>query len=462
MTAQDPPAAPPPAAAGASVTATSQRLVTDLVRRCDHAATYLLIDGRLRCTAADSPFPVPDGVVPGAGAAGRAVTTGRTVACDLPDDDVEGHAPARVCAPVVVDGTPVGGVELASRSSLSAEAVARAEAAATELAGAVSRSGGSVAAPLGQRLARVAAEVAGAGDTERLVRVVLEGATVLTGRSTAALAAGSPDGRWRLSSATGSLAPAVSGWEPADVAALAAHVPVPASVHLSCRPDGPPELGFAAACGAACVSASPLVVAGELTGLLVLVDAGARQLDPVGAAAVEVLAALAAAGLRSAGLLADLADRARQALGAVRTVEDFRDDLTGFCVDAIRSGEVTRTCMRLRPYVAGTASAGTASAGTASAGTEPLGAGDRTVSALVEAVTGQLRHGDTLYRLDGSDLAVLLATGEPQSAGAVAARLARAARDAGAPVTLGWALVDGPPAAVVAATDRSLDDAARG
>lgn len=443
MTAQDLPATP--ATAGASVTALSHRLVADLVRRWDHAVAYLLLDGRLRCTAAAGPFPVPDGVAPGLDAAGRAVASCRTVV-----DDPESTGPAlwRVCAPVVVDGAGLGVVEVAGRSPLPAEAVADAESAAGELVGAMTRPGASAAAPLGQRLARLAVEVARARDAERLVRDVLEGATALSGRPSAALAVVSPGGRWRLHSATGPLAQTISGWSTGDVLALARQLPVSGSVHLSGRPDGPAGLGFLPASGVACASVHPLVVGGALTGLLVVADAELRPQDPVASAAVEVLAALAAAGLRSAALLADLADRAREALTGVRTVEDFRDDLIETCIDAIRSGEVTHTCMRLRLDAAG-----------AVAVDAPA---DPTTGLLVEALTGQLRHGDRLYRLDASDFAILLATGEPDSAGAVATRLVRAAREAGAPVTLGWALVDGPPAVVGAATDQALHTAAQG
>jgi hypothetical protein len=415
------------------------RLVADLGRRWDHAATYLLLDGRLRCTAASGPLPVADGLVPGTDAAGRAVTTGVT-AHDADHDGDSGLV--RVCAPVLVGGACVGLVEIRCPAPVTDDGAADAEQAARELAEVV-RVSGSAVAPVGQRLARLAVDVACAPDAERLVRVVLEGATALTGRSTAVLALLPTGGPWQLHSATGPLAQAVSGWDADDVAALAAHVPAPASVHLTSAAGGPAALAFLGAAGVTSAAVHPLVVGGTVTGLLLVADAEPQPQDPVASAAVEVLAALAAAGLRSAGLLADLADRALEALTGLRTADDFRDDLTEFCIDAIRSGAVTHTSMRLRPEQVATGAPD-----------------DRTTGLLVEALNGQLRHGDRLYRLDGADLAVLLATGEPDSAAAVAARLVRGAREAGVPVVLGWALVDGPPAVVRAATDRALADAA--
>ncbi len=183
------------------------------------------------------------------------------------------------------------------------------------------------------------------------------------------------------------------------------------------------------------ISTYPMVVGGELVGLLLVADTGPRPPDPVATAAVEVLAALAGASLRSAGLLADLAERGRGALDGLPGADEFRDDLTDGCITAIRSGEVTHTSLLVVP-----------------ADDAP----DEVLGTLVEAVLGQLRYGDRLYRTAEQELAVLLATGSPESAAAVTGRLDRAARDAGVPVVLGWALVDGPPAAVTTATRASL------
>ena len=419
--------APAPATTGAPVTLACRAVVDDLSARGIGCATYLLLDGRLRCTAAQGLATVLDGFVPPDGEAGRAVATGRTVV-----------GAGVVCAPVAIDGRFVGAVLVDASGVGDDEATAAAEAAASTLAAAVSDVGGVPAASVGQRLAHLALELTAAPDRERLHRLVVEGATRLAGASSAAVADVSPGGTWRVTAATGPLAQAVSEWSTDQLGTLVRSVHAGVAAHVGGDTTPPATHEFLARAGVVAIGTYPMVVAGELVGLLLVADTAPRTPDPVATAAVEVLAALAGASLRSAGLLADLAERGRGALDALPGADEFRDDLTDGCITAIRSGEVTHTSLLVVPTT---------------------DAPDDVLGTLVEAVLGQLRYGDRLYRTADQELAVLLATGSPESAAAVTGRLDRAARDAGVPVVLGWALVDGPPAAVTAATRASLEAA---
>ncbi len=69
----------PAPATGAPVALACRAVVDDLAARGIGCATYLLLDGRLRCTAANGLVTVLDGFVPPDGDAGRAVATGQTV-----------------------------------------------------------------------------------------------------------------------------------------------------------------------------------------------------------------------------------------------------------------------------------------------------------------------------------------------------------------------------------------------
>ena len=414
---------PPPPAPGAAVARACRLAVEDLSARHERCAVYLLLDGRLRCVAASGLFQVIDGFVPSDGVIGLAVADGRTVT---------GGSPAEVSAPVAVNGACVGAVVVHGDGTPPVDDV---EAAAAALAQALSDAGGFAMAPLGQQLAHLALDLSCAPDAERLRRLVIEGATRLAGTSSAALVDRSAEGGWAVGAATGPLAQAISEWDGEELRVLGRDLRPGVAAHVQGTVAVPAAYAFLPRAGVASLGTFPLVVAGELVGLVLVADAEERSLEPVASAAVEVLAALAASSLRAAGLLSDLAERARGALEGLPTADDFRDDLTDMCIEAIRSGEVTHTCLLLTPGDPGA---------------------DDALGTLVEALLGQLRHGDSLYRLAEQEFAILLATGAADSATAVSGRLDRAARAAGVPVGLGWALVDGPPAAVTAAARASL------
>ncbi len=454
MAATDRPTPPAPAPlTGTTATAACRELVSELADRWELPSIYLVIDGRLRCMAASGYFRLLEGFTPESGLIGRAMRTGRTVVVDdvEADTDFVPSVPgvvAQVAAPVSVGGRRVGAVSVEARSALTPEGVTEAEAAARRLGETIEALGGVPVAPMGQRLARLAVDLGAEGEVERLRRMVVEGVAGIAGRSSAALVAVSPGDRWEVVCSTGPLAQAISEWKDTELATLAQWLSVGTSSHFAGGTEVPVGYEFLPRSGVQSLSVQPLVAGGSMLGLLLVADAQEHEHDPVAAAAIEVVASLAASGLRAARLVRDVADRAREALTGVADAADLRADLTAACIAAIQTGDVTHTCMLLD--VEG-----------ARAVDDNLGqaARDEVLSKLVEALNGQLRHGDSLYRVEGDEFAVLLATGLPESATAVASRLVRAARDAGAPVALGWALVDGPPAVVQERAAASLREA---
>lgn len=416
-----------------TLVAEARRVAAGLATRWERVGVHVLLADRLRCLAAPGASSVQDGARPGDDPVGRALASGATV--------VDDHL---VHAPVVLGGVAVGLVTAGTTdSALVAAARAAAEAAADELAGALTALGGVPATPT-QRLAALALELRADGDRERMRRVVVEGAAELSRCSSAVLVRHLPDGGWLVSAATGPLAAQALAWSPEQLARVCDRVGPATTLLLAPDPADGDDLGFLLGAGARAVHALALVTSGQVGGVLLCLDEEPAQPDPSVAAALELFVSVAAGNLLTARLAAELAERRDEVLSRLGTPEQLRDDLTDACIDAIRSGEVSRTHLLL-------------------AFTGPL-EDPGVVATLAEAVNGQLRHGDALYRAsdgdgDGARVAVLLATGTAASAGAVADRLVRSAAAVGVGVRAGWSLVDGPPAVVEQEAERSLASA---
>lgn len=411
-----------------TLVAEARRVADGLSRRWGRVAVHVVLADRLRCLAAPGAREVQDGGRPGEDPLGRALASGATVV----DDGL-------VCAPVVLGGRAVGVVTAGSSDPALAEAArAAAEAAADELADALTALGGLPATPT-QRLAALALELRADGDRERMRRVVVEGAAELSRCSSAVLVRHLPDGGWLVSAATGPLAATALAWTPEQLARVCDRVGPATTLLLAPNPADGDDLGFLPDAGARAVHALALLTSGQVGGVLLCLGEEPSDPDPSVAAALELFASVAAGNLLAARLTAELAERRDEVLARLGTPEQLRDDLTDACIDAIRSGEVSRTHMLL-------------------AFTGPLD-DPGVVATLAEAVNGQLRHGDALYRTEGGDgarVAVLLATGTAASAAAVADRLVRSAAGVGVGVRAGWSLVDGPPAVVEQEAERSL------
>lgn len=415
-------------AARPTLVAEARRVADGLATRWDRVGVHVLLADRLRCLAAPGASSVHDGARPGDDPVGRALASGVTVV----DDGL-------VHAPVVLGGRAVGLVTAGTTDPARvAAARAAAEAAADELAGALTALGGLPATPT-QRLAALAVELRADGDRERMRRVVVEGAAELSRCASAVLVRHLPDGGWLVSAATGPLAAQALAWTPEQLARVCDRVDPATTLLLVPDPADADDLGFLLDAGARTVHALALVTSGQVGGVLLCLGEEPVQPDPSVAAALELFVSVAAGNLLTARLAAELAERRDEVLSRLGTPEQLRDDLTDACIDAIRSGEVSRTHLLL-------------------AFTGPLD-DPGVVATLAEAVNGQLRHGDALYRTaggDGARVAVLLATGTAASAAAVADRLVRSAAAVGVGVRAGWSLVDGPPAVVEHEAERSL------
>lgn len=411
----------------------ARRVAEGLAGDWDLASVHVLLEGRLRCLAAPGAARVHDGARLGDDAAGRALRTGATVVVD-----------AQVCAPVVVEGRPVAVVGIQTRGPLPPAAVAAADAAAADLAAAVTALGGLPASPT-QRLAALAVELRADSDRERMRRVVVEGAAELSRCASTVLVRYLPDGGWLVSAATGPLAAAATAWTPQQLAAVCGRVHPSTALLLAPGAADEPDLRFLVDAGLRSVQALALQTSGQVTAVLLCLGDEPAAPDPSVTAALELFASVAAGNLRTARLAAELAERREEVLARLGTPQQLRDDLTDACIDAIRSGEVTRTCLLL-------------------AFTGPLD-DPAVVATLAEAVNGQLRHGDAVYRArdDGrAQVAVLLATGSAASAATVADRLVGAAAAVGVGVRAGWSLVDGPPSVVQQEAERSLASGTEG
>lgn len=414
-----------------TLVAEARRVAAGLAGRWERVSVHVVLADRLRCLAAPGAGVVQDGRRPADDALGRALGSGTTVV----DDGL-------ACAPVLLDGRAVAVVTAGAPGGVPEQvdgARAAAQAAAADLAAALDGLGGLPASPT-QRLAALAVELRADGDRERMRRVVVEGAAELSRCASAVLVRHLPDGGWLVSAATGPLAATALAWTPEQLTRVCGRVE-PASTLLLApdAADDPDGLDFLVAAGVRSVHALALVTSGQIGGVLLCLGDAPAAPDPSVAAALELFVSVAAGNLLTARLAAELAERRDEVLARLGTPEQLRDDLTDACIDAIRSGEVSRTHLLL-------------------AFTGPLD-DPGVVATLAEAVNGQLRHGDALYRTEGGDgarVAVLLATGTAASAAAVADRLVRSAAGVGVGVRAGWSLVDGPPAVVEQEAERSL------
>jgi diguanylate cyclase (GGDEF)-like protein len=356
---------------------------------------------------------------------------------------------------VVVDGGCVGAVSLESREDLPQAAIDDARCAADVLARAIALAGGMPPPSMGQRLARLAVQLSAETDVELVRALTVEGAVEISGRSSAALSMVDRDGSWETCAVTGPLGPALAGWDQAELALVARWVAAGTSSHFPGGAPVAPGYDFLLRSGVRSIGVQPLVALGSVTGVLAVADAEPRPHDTAAVAALELLASVAASCLRTAALVVDLAVRAtHDPLTGLRNLAEFRDHLAAACVDGATAERAGATCMvvdvdhfKSVNYTRGHE------------------AGDEVLRRLATLLQEQLRDEDRLYRVGGDEFAVLIGTGRRDVASAVADRLVAVASRSGVSVSIGWAPVDGTPAAVREAADQALyraKDAGRG
>jgi diguanylate cyclase (GGDEF)-like protein len=83
-------------------------------------------------------------------------------------------------------------------------------------------------------------------------------------------------------------------------------------------------------------------------------------------------------------------------------------------------------------------------------------AGDVLLRELAGALSRQSGDSDALYRIGGDEFAAIVASGDAATAIAVADRLVAVAQGIGAPVSLGWSLIDAAPVQVRSRADSAL------
>ena len=275
-------------------------LVDDLHDTWELPSVYLLIDGRLRCQASRGYFQVSDGVTPGVGVIGRVVATGTPeIILDVTQDPsfiaaIPGLR-SEVCLPVRAFGQVVGAVNLESRSTLGPEAVSFLEQASAVLGRRIEELGGIPEPSLAERLGRIGITMAGLTDATAVARLAVSAALDLSRMSTAALVLRRGE-VWTLAQVEGPLSPAISSWRDTDLEVLGGWVWAGTSSYFPDGEDVPAGHAFLAGSIEA-LSIQPLVVAGEVVGLLVTADPHAAAHDPVLTGALEMLASQTATTL---------------------------------------------------------------------------------------------------------------------------------------------------------------------
>ena len=414
-------------AAGSTVREACAGLVDDLHERWDLPSVYLLIDGRLRCQASRGYFQVSDGVSPGTGVIGRTVATRSTIVIEdvTLDPTFIAAIPglrAEACVPVWVHGEVVGAVNLESRTVLDPAAVLDAHDAATMLGARLEQLGGLSPASLAERLARIAVSLACLTDAAKVHEHAVLGALSVSSMSSAALA-WLDQGTWVIAHAAGPLAPFLRSWDDAVLRILGGWVWAGTSSYF---PDGeaiPPGYEFVGE-DLRALSVQPLVVAGQVTGLLMTADAQACAHDPAMTAAMELLAAQTAATLGMVRTLTHLEEQAT------------RDPLTGL-VNRRRLLEELQSSLDGQRTSDGAALVLIDLDGFKSVNDQYGHAiGDTVLRAVAERLEASARPGDVVCRLGGDEFAVLVrGVGARENATVAASRYVAAIT---APPTSGW------------------------
>jgi diguanylate cyclase (GGDEF)-like protein len=369
-------------------------LVDDLHDLWELPSVYLLIDGRLRCQASRGYFQVSDGVAPGVGVIGRVVATGRAeIILDVAlDPSFIAAIPgllSEVCLPVRAFGQIVGAVNLESRSILGQDAVDFLQRAAAALGTRLEELGGIPEPSLAERLGRIGITMAGLTEAHAVGCLAVSAARDLSTMSTAALVLRDGD-RWRVAQVEGPLSSAIRSWRNTDLEVLGGWVWAGTSSYFPDGEDVPAGHAFLAESIEA-LSIQPLVVAGQVVGLLVTADAYAAAHDPVLTGALEMLASQTATTLTMVRTLDALHQQASQ--DPLTGLANRRALLEELEVASGKDGSVL-VLLDLDGFKAVNDLHGHA-------------AGDEVLCTVGQQLTKAARAGDLVCRLGGDEFAVL-------------------------------------------------------
>ena len=383
-------------------------VVDDLHERWELPSSYLLIDGRLRCQASRGYFQVSDGFLPTVGVIGRVVARGvaevvQDAAADPAFVPAVPGLRAEVCVPVRVGGQVVGAVNLESRDRLTDEAVADTERAAEVLSRRLEELGGLPQPSLAERLARVAVDLAAQTGPDDVRDCAVRGAQEISGLGTAAVAE-LQGSAWVVTAARGRLAEVLASWDCSVLALLAGWVQAKTSSYFPPGEPVPPGHDFLTGAVRA-LSVQPLVVGGQVAGLLVAADDEPTAHDPTRMLAMELLATQTAAMLVMTRTVAALAREAMlDPLTGLRNRRRLLEDVQA----AAAAPDAALVLLDLDGFKAVNDRLGHAQ-------------GDVVLQDVATRLTAAARPGDLVFRLGGDEFAVLAWGVGPDSVAEVAA-----------------------------------------
>lgn len=437
--------------AATTVADACEALVDDLWEYGALPSIYLLVDGRLRCQAARGYFQVVDGFLPGTGVIGRVVASGRPLLIEDVRSDPEFIAAipglrAEACWPVSVHGEVIGAVNLESMARLPPDTRQLLEEAAGLLGRTIEAAGGLPAVPLAQRLARIVVELTSLTDAAQIRTRAVEAAVELSGMTSAGLSGRDSTGRWAVQAATGPLADVLCGWTDDDHRVMAGWVHAGTSSHFPGAGSPPPGYEFLLRADVQAIAVQPLVVGGQVTGLLTTADTRQVPHDATIGAALELLAAQTATSLATSAAIDELSRRAvEDPLTGLYNAAAFAADLEA-AEQAAKAGDADTACLFVDIDHFKSVN-----------DTYGHPAGDRLLRSLATELATELRGSDTLYRIGGDEFAVLASARSEYDMTALAQRLLEAARRVRTTISVGATLVSAAGSqATRLAADRAL------
>lgn len=397
-------------------------------------SVYLDAGEALRCYAVRGYRQLFDGIQPGVGVIGTVWRTGRAVVLERVDDDpgyrrAATAAVAEVCVPVLLHGRPAGVLNAESTGELPPGTRETLERLAAELALELDRLGGPPGLSAARQLLTHATVLAEAGPVEGVAQAFLVAALATCGFSSAVLLLGTPP---RAAAQAGPLGRRLSRLDPRALALVEDWVAAGGSSRSADDPEGMVLTGQDALVEA---GARGLLLVGvgigrERLGALLLADAEHVTVPPAVVESVELLAALAAANLRSARA----ADRLR------RLAET--DPLTGLGHRAGFELALERALHRRAADARPVAVLALDLDGFKQINdTSGHAAGDAHLRSAAAAMAQALRRGDSLYRVGGDEFATVLEVTDEHEGVAIAERvLASCAEATSGSVSIGVAV----------------------
>ena len=395
---------------------------------------YLEQAGRLRCHAQRGYWQVLDGIPCDVGVSGRSFTSGETVEVTDAIEEPEFLFAApdlcrQITVPVRAGEQVVGTINVEGRRAFPPDARAFLEAVAAAFERRLAELGGPPPETTAQRVARLVTALTDL-ETEAAIRATtLDSAVKLAGLSTAAVIVPEGQGRARLEVAAGPLADDLARVEPQDLAVLDGWVDAGSSLYANGTDDsGLVMHGRLRDAGVATLVMVPLTVGGEHLGSLLVASGTRQEIAPVVLPALEILAAQAAANLRTIRTVDRLHTRARlDPLTSLGHHATFQEELRARLADRRRGGMLAVLLIDVDDFKAVNDRHGHRE-------------GDRVLRQLSETLAGALRADDQLYRIGGDEFATVLEVDAVAEAQEVARRVVEVARTGPSTVSVGIAV----------------------